>query len=324
MEKSLIFLCISCTHLIFSIIVICTVPIINGDINNGSNWGELNCQYYRDSIKYYREKQFLDKIIKEEYLELLENEKKFCDRKKGMYGLEYSSCIIELIIGFICSLLSLFHNFDVGKDFEKKNGLIRALCGIIGFFISLIYIIYSCLVFTHDGPGKYNNVSNPPIFSTSSPSPLIYYDIFKLDKDRSIAKWDSSKKQYICLYFKENVEDSFYAKYKDLGEKQYNYHKDFFLNDGNADIQKCNIKNHNQHSSIYEECKDPKIYTNENDRPSNSENKKCEYLYFDDESINGINNKYIYNKWITSIIFISFILCLNIGLIIFGFWILIC
>ena len=105
------------------------------------------------------------------------------------------------------------------KILKKKTGLIRALCGIVGFLISLIYIIYSCLVFTHDGPGKYHNVSTPSILSTSSPSPLIYYGIFKLDKDRSIVKWESSKKQYICLYFKENVEDFFYAKYKDLGQK---------------------------------------------------------------------------------------------------------
>ena len=101
------------------------------------------------------------------------------------------------------------------------------------------------------------------------------------------------------------------------------YHKDFLLNDGNADIHKCNIKDYNQHSSIYEECKDPKIYTNENDRPSNSQNKKCEFLYYDDDSINGVNNKYIYNRWITSIIFISFIVCLNISFIIIGLWTLI-
>ena len=43
-----------------------------------------------------------------------------CHRKKGMYGLEFSALIIDIIIGFICTNLSILHYFNEGKKFKKN------------------------------------------------------------------------------------------------------------------------------------------------------------------------------------------------------------
>jgi hypothetical protein len=48
-----------------------------------------------------------------------------------MYGLEYSSLIIDVVLGFICTILGLLHYFDVAKPFEKISGIIGLSTGII-------------------------------------------------------------------------------------------------------------------------------------------------------------------------------------------------
>ena len=48
MNKTLIFLCISCTLIVFSIICICTGPILTGNFD----WKDENCQLYADHHKY--------------------------------------------------------------------------------------------------------------------------------------------------------------------------------------------------------------------------------------------------------------------------------
>ena len=83
-----------------------------------------------------------------------------CNRKKAMYGLEYSAFTIDLIIGFVCSLLGLLHYLDEGKSFIPKTGLIGLISGAIAFIISLIYLIYSILVYSKDTNGNIKTDEN--------------------------------------------------------------------------------------------------------------------------------------------------------------------
>ena len=81
-----------------------------------------------------------------------------------MYGLEYSSLIIDVIVGFICAVLGLLHYFDVAKPFEKISGLIGLGSGIVGFILTLTYIYYSGYIFINDSTDGFDsNNSFKPI-----------------------------------------------------------------------------------------------------------------------------------------------------------------
>ena len=134
-----------------------------------------------------------------------------------MYGLEYASFISDLFFGALCGLLSLLHYFGTGNYCEKVTGIIGLACGIIGFILTLVYIIYSGYIFTHDSFGKDYSLA---FYTRPSTSPLSPYDsssIVKLNKDRAFAEWKSNK--FECLYYDKDDVDSFYAKYNDLGKK---------------------------------------------------------------------------------------------------------
>ena len=301
MNKTLIFLCISCCLVIFSIIVICTGPIISGGIGSGG-WRNQNCQRFSDRHKDVDEKNRVTGDLKDELLKYLKEGQHLCEREKAMYGLEYASLIFDLFFGVLCSLLSLLHYFGKGNYFEKVTGIIGLACGIIGFVLTLIYIIYSGYIFTNDGPGKdYDDYFSS--LPAASSSPISHFDnsaIIKLDKERAFAELDGSK--YKCLYYDADDEDSFYAKYSDLGKKQYNYHKDFKY--PSSEFSNCIL------TSPLGECKNPRTIKVLN----------CNKLYFNLNGNNGeIYYKYMYDKWVTSIIFGCFIFVLNLGLAGFGF-----
>ena len=46
--------------------------------------------------------------------------KNLCYRQKAMFGLENSAFIINIILAFICTDLTLLHYLNVRKSFEKK------------------------------------------------------------------------------------------------------------------------------------------------------------------------------------------------------------
>ena len=320
--NKIIFLCISCALLIFSIIVICTGPIISGTLSDSSSWNDQNCQIYSDSHKYYDDDERIsDKDIREAFLKHLKKGRNLCNRQKAMYGLEYSSFIIDVIIGFICALLSLLHFFGVGKDFEKNTALIGMICGVIGFILTLIYIIYSGYIFTNDGPGKRYGYSSSIASTSISHFSTSNGALFKLDKNRAIAQWDDSKNTFVCLYYEKDNQDSLYAKYKDIGKKQYNYHKDFTYTSGdNSEYDKCQYSYLSSLSGLESKCKNPTVYSSGLRPVYGNDNKKCEYLYYHSNNYyNQFSNKYLFDKWITTIIFGCFIIALNLGLIIFGF-----
>ena len=193
--KKTLFLILSGAIVIFSIICICSAPIINRVIPSSDYWKTINCQKLTDDYKEAKKGNDKDTI------ERAKKAKNRCNRDKAMYGLEYSSLIIDVICGFICTVLGLLHYFDIAKPFEKVTGIIGLATGIIGFILTLFYVIYSAYIFSNDPSYEY-----------------------KREKDLAFAKFEDNK-GYKCLFYKDKDEDSIYAKYSDLGKKQYNYNK---------------------------------------------------------------------------------------------------
>jgi hypothetical protein len=319
MNKGLIFLCLACGLLALTIITICVGPAITGVFNVG-DWVAQNCQIYADSHKHTEDDKDLTKDAKDKILKYLDKGKHLCERQKAMYGLEYAALISDLVFGFSCALLSLLHFFGVGKSFEKITGLIGLISGVIGFILTLIYIIYSGYIFTNDSEDlEYNSQPTDP----DNLIPYSYEATPKLDKNREIAKWNEDKKIYECLYYDKDDYDSLYAKYKDLGKKQYNYHKDFTFPDDNSKYSDCLF------SSYIEALQ--QADTSGTDYRSQTKNELCSYfltlsnqqlndctdLFYD--ANNDISNKYQYDKWVASIIFGCFIILLDLGLAVFGF-----
>ena len=218
-----------------------------------------------------------------------------------MYGLEYAAFILDLVFGFSCTLLSLLNFFGVGKSFEKLIGIIGLISGIIGFIFTFIYIIYSGYIFTNDNAGE----------------------ILKLDKNREIAKWTGTK--YECLFYDKDDDDSIYAKWSDLGKKQYNYHKDFSFPDDNSKYNDCKnfrmiIEQLNQAGPDYYPTELDELCGNDFGSLSKTQLNNCDYLFYGEgDDINVVSNKYVYDKWVTTIIFGCIIILLNIGLAVFGF-----
>ena len=179
--KKTLFLIFSGAIVIFSIICICSGPVINGIIPKSANWRTENCQQKSD---YYKEiKKGNDKDV----IEAAKKAKNKCNREKAMYGLEYSSLIIDVIFGFVCTILGLLHYFDIGKPFEKVTGIIGLATGIIGFVLTLFYVIYSGYIFTKD---PYANEDDDPLI--------------KRDGDWAFAKWEEGK-GYKCLFYKKKI-----------------------------------------------------------------------------------------------------------------------
>ena len=52
MNNNLFFLCCGVAFLFFSIIVICTAPIITGVLPNSSEWNTENCKELSDDLLY--------------------------------------------------------------------------------------------------------------------------------------------------------------------------------------------------------------------------------------------------------------------------------
>ena len=104
---------------------------------NSYDWKTQNCQYQSDILKNL-EKNNADKdTIKEQ-----KKKRNQCNREKAMYGLEYSSLILDVTLGFICTILGLLHYFDVAKPFEKVSGIIGLATGVIGFIMTFDFSLY--------------------------------------------------------------------------------------------------------------------------------------------------------------------------------------
>ena len=143
MSKGLIFFCCSCAILLFSIINLSVGPIISKRV--GYNWGTLNCEKAKDDYDKVKDQDDSNNQVKygKEW-EMYE-----CQRKKAMHDMEYTSFIFDIVIGFVCGLLGLLHLFELKKEFVPKTGLIGLGCGIVGFVLSFIYVVYNGIVYTN-------------------------------------------------------------------------------------------------------------------------------------------------------------------------------
>ena len=281
MNKTLIFFCFSTAILVFSIIVVCISPIINNikieQYNwSISSWRTLNCKFFEDEEN--KDNVQLDNIQK------MKKMKNICNRKKAMHDLEFAALIINLVLGFVCANFSLLHYLDVGKDFDKKTGLIGFVTVIIGFIITFVYVCYNGYIFNNDiAYGEYS-------FTT-------YNYIGRVDKlfsNGATLKWDGT--QFITPYANDNSDYSQWIKFKDLGQKQYNYdsklYKTYDFSSPSSTL-KC------------------QAITTENDN-------NCEYIFGNEPTV-YVENKDLYDRWLTTLILSIFIFISNIGLLIFGF-----
>ena len=276
MNKSLIFLCISSAILVLSIIVICISPIINNfEINSPSwsfsKWRNLNCKIFEDKEK--SDTLPLDDIQKMKTL------KNLCRTKKGMHDLEYAALIIDLIIGFVCTNLSLFIYFNVNKNIVKKVGIIGLIVGIIGFIITIIDVGFSGYIF--DYAPAFREVDYNYFLGTSSY--IMSGGITKLFPNGATRKVDGT-----YVYDNDKSYFSQYVKFKELGQKQYNYDKKTYQ----------------------------AYYHDNNCRSYNTGN--CEYLY-GRVPYRSYEYKELHDRWLTTIILSAFIFACNAGLSIFGF-----
>ena len=287
MNKTLIFFCFSTSILVLSIIVICISPIINNlkiesQSWSFSKWRALNCKYLED--KGNSDSVALDDIQKFKKMNTL------CNRKKAMHDLEFASLIINLILSFVCANFALLHYLDVGKDFEKKTGMIGFITGIIGFIITLVYVCYNGYILNNDvayGEFNYNNDE---------------YEggIEKLYPNGATFKKDESQSKYIHIYENDKSDYSQFAKFKDLVGKQYNYDSKYYKTFSSPTVDNCKISASLTTPSY-------STYSGYN----------CEYLY--SQAYTSIENKDLYDRWTTTLILGIFIVLCNIGLLIFGF-----
>ena len=193
MNRRVIFLFIATAILLFSIICVSVAPIINNILDKFGDWGKGNCRYYADKAKYTK---YLDEKDKNERLRNL------CYRQNAMNGLEYSSFIIDLAIGFICAQLALMHYFKIGSSFEKYTGLIGLIGGAIGFILTLVYVCFSGYIFNNDVAFKDLNGCHGQC------------------KIKLYSNGASTNKNLEPVYSNDKDYDSEYIKYKDLGQIQ--------------------------------------------------------------------------------------------------------
>jgi hypothetical protein len=218
-----------------------------------------------------------------------------------MYGLEYSAFIINAILSFVCTDLALLHFLNIGKDFEKKTGLIGIISGIIGFVLTLVYVCYSGYIF--------NNDIAYGILDTSSLTlnkPPYFYKLYS-----NGARYKYNGQKYIMVNDNDKRENGQYLLYKDLGQKQYNYDSEYYdtysknkiINNNN--IEDCNINKYfNDINTI-------------NTQPRSKNGEVCQYLY--NTPTTSVENRYIYDRWLTSLILAVIIVVINLGLAMFGF-----
>ena len=282
MKKGLLFFCCSCCILVLTIINLSIGPVISGRLRN---WGTLNCKADKDAWDDAKDAPgHNDDDIK--YNEKYEYNK--CTREKGMHDMEYTAFIFDVVIGFVCGLIGLLHLFDLKKDFVSNTGLIGLACGFVGFVLTFVYIIFNGLVYTS-----------------------VYTPYYKRDGDYAFAEKDGDN--FKCFYFdNEHNGKSIYAKYSDLGKKQYNYKYDW-----SKDIKtNCKISS----DTIIKLCAAEEIPSSlKGTAGTHGTYAGCDYLYLDTHISNEITNKDLSDRFLTALI-LSLIVCLaNIGLALFGF-----
>ena len=217
MYKTLYF-CFAGAILLFSVIVVNIAPAINHLAEEFDEWPYQSCSLFNDGYKYAEKAPYPSKEAKDETLEPIKKLKNRCERRKAMVGLEYTALNINLVCGFICTFLGFFHFFNIG-DMGKIPSFAGLGTGIVGFVLTLVYVIESGLVFNDidadiDVEIDEYQFTNPNI---------------RIDSDGSFLKWDNSRNSYVCTFYDKDNKDSLYLKYSDYGNKFLNYNKDIYF-----------------------------------------------------------------------------------------------
>ena len=297
MNKNLFFFVFSGVLLILSVVSVYLAPIINKGFGGDyfDNWNLANCDLLNVEYQHKKDSNYYDNpttALKVE--ETIEKRRiKQCKNHRTMFGLEFSAFIIDIVLGFISSLLGLIHYIEPGKPFEKYSGIIGLITGAITTIITIIYVGFSASIFNND-----------VVITTTSPNniPILY-------NNKAYAHWNGEKYIFDYDMTKAEEEDSDIklVKFKDLGKKQYNYDSDFYKlsSDTNSEINKCNLI----------ETSLSTLTGQYNDNGIN-----CEYLWYISTTPNDSNkNLSLYDSWLTTIILGVFISLCGIALAIFGF-----
>lgn len=260
--KKKLFLTFSACVFSFTIIFTCTAPIVNWDIIGASFWRDDICG----------EKDYL------------------CRSKKAMYYLEYLVVSIDIVFGFICSVLGFLYLFDF--QIKVFNSCVIGILGFISaciiFVITTVYLCFSGYIFVNAEAKNYDNG-----FSSDK--------LLKTDEDGIFALlvYDDSSETYKYIFYNEIDDDKITVRFRDLGKKQYNYQKEIkFANDYNKEIsinaynEFCKAKHGTYSSNIYYQ----KLYA----------------------PFEGFENKYVYDRWLTTIVISCLIILSSIGMAIFG------
>lgn len=283
MNSNLFFFICASAILILSVISICLAPIINGIL--GSEWGTNNCQFLSDDYDYYEKNVFTDKNNDEhkKALDKMKGKINVCKREKAMHGLEYASLVCDVVVGGFCAIFGLLHYLEVGLSFQKKTGIIGLITGTIGFILTIVYVIFSSYIFNNDLFYDENNIPIGKLYSNGA--------TYKYNGYQYIPNYDIEK-----ALDDDNLR---FVKYCELGQKQYNYDSELY-------------KFSEESSSSYRTCRS--IVGN-----SKEQINRCDYIW--NTRINEkTEHKYLYDRWITTIILSVFIALFNIGMILFGFF----
>ena len=284
MKALTIFFAISCVILIFSIINLSVGPVINKRLNYSKDYELLNCEKLVNDYNDYKKKH---PDMSEQTKNEKESEIRECRNRKAMQNMEYTSFIFNIFIGFVGVLLGLF---GLQKELIPKTGFIGIGCGVVGFILTLVYVIYNGVVYTN------------------------YFDerIFKVDGDGAFAEYNEKMGVYECFYYKKNETYAIYAKYCDLIKSQYNYNYDL-INSFEYDEEKIGCSDRASPSTCQdnEYIKGPYKYKT---------NYLCSKLYY----TGSFDKKYFANynlsaRFLTVLLLSIIIDLCYCGLIFFGF-----
>jgi hypothetical protein len=307
MDTKLFFLISSLALIVLTIVTMCTAPNINGVMEDLDP--RENCQKDVDEYDYKKEQYKDPTDSQQQELDYLKQDINLCKRRKAVYGLEFSSLIIDIVLGSVCCLLGLLHYFDVGKVFLKITGIIGLATGVIGLILTVFYLGYSSYIFNNDYSGE-----------------------TKLYDDGAILQIVDGK--YAYNYNEDDAQENQYykkAKFKDLGKKAYNYdskrYKDSLESTDTSSIRHCSLIDDNSEEQTYDDDGDPdtppvpvpSAYHPSSYYKGQAKVGECESIWTVGYATKyGYENKYLYDRWLTSIILSAFICLCNIGVAIFG------
>ena len=219
----------------------------------------------------------------EEYRNVLKIEERKADECKyhnTMYSLEYSAMIINVSLGCIITFLALINYIEPGNDFKPITGILGLATGVICLVITGVYLGYSAYIFDNQ----------------------TVRTIQRLYSNKAAFKWNGNN--YVPDYDENdalNDNDLKYIKVKDLGKKQYNYDSDIYQASRDSRSEYSGCQSGGTPSGVM-----------------NYNGKTCEYVWVGAQN-DSVENKFLYDRWITTIVFSALICVLGIGVGLFGF-----